>query len=118
MVIKARMQSFFLWSIALYAALQIFYILYLAAINCVAHQDSVKGSAWLLVGPTVLVMVVVDLLMNITLATLLFVDWPRELLVTSRLKRYKAGQDGLRKSVATWVCESFLNPFAPDKKHC
>lgn len=60
----------------------------------------------------------VDLLSNIFLATVLFVDPPRELMVTIRFQRYMRGPDGWRKVVASWVCTNLLDYFDPTGKHC
>jgi hypothetical protein len=57
-----------------------------------------------------------DLVLNIVVGTVAFSDLPREWLLTSRLKRYKMGRDGWRKSFAYWICEHLLNQF--DEGHC
>lgn len=60
----------------------------------------------------------VDLVSNLTLATVLFADLPREALVTARLKRYMAGEPGWRKRFAGWVCANLLDLFDPQGRHC
>lgn len=62
-----------------------------------------------------------DILFNLTLAVLIFLDLPRETLVTSRLKRYMAQgeQDGgWRYRLAKWFCDNLLDPFDPTGDHC
>ena len=59
-----------------------------------------------------------DVLANMTLAVAGFMDRPQELLVTARLKRYMAGPDGWRKTVATWMCAHLLDIFDPSGRHC
>lgn len=47
-----------------------------------------------------------------------FLDPPRELLLTSRLKRYKKTQpNSWRGTIAFWLCKHMLNPFDSDG-HC
>lgn len=52
-----------------------------------------------------------DIIGNITVCTVLFLDLPREALITSRIKRYVSGPDGWRKSMAVWFAVHLLNPF-------
>jgi len=62
----------------------------------------------------------VDFACNVTWATLIFLDPPRELLVTSRLERYKYGGSttfAYQKSLAIWMGDTLLDPFAPDGQH-
>ena len=47
--------------------------------------------SYLLAAPWVAIGYVVDVLTNITLASVIFVELPRELLVTTRLQRYVRG---------------------------
>lgn len=49
--------------------------------------------------------VLVDFLYNITWATVYFGDWPRELLVTQRLERYKYGRAYRLERAAGWDWE-------------
>lgn len=59
-----------------------------------------------------------DALLSIVWGTLVFADWPRETLLTSRLIRYKRLGAGWRFSLAVWVCANMLDPFAPGGCHC
>lgn len=67
--------------------------------------------------PTVGVMIPFYILLNLTVASVLFADPPRSLQFTERCNRYLAGPDGWRKSQARWWCKNFLDPFEEDK-HC
>lgn len=60
----------------------------------------------------------IDLIVNLTIASVIFLDPPREKTVTKRLKRYIEGEDGWRKNVAKWFCHRYLDPFDPDGGHC
>lgn len=71
----------------------------------------VLAAAWAFVG----LGLVLDALYNLIAGTLMFLDPPRELLFTSRLKRYRAGT-GWRARLAGWFCRELLNPYDPG--HC
>lgn len=70
--------------------------------------------------PVVIIGVVLDALYHYTWASLLFLDLPArgEHLLTARLKRYVATDDGWRCALATWMCARLLNPFDPSGRHC
>ena len=57
---------------------------------------------------------VVDLIVNLTWATVLFLDLPKELLLTNRIERLKSNR-GWRGAVAWKLCD-LLNYFIKD--HC
>lgn len=65
--------------------------------------------------PFVYAGVFIDIFYNVVIATVKYRDLPKELLFTSRLKRYKAGEDGWRKVAAEYIC-SILNKY--DEGHC
>lgn len=69
--------------------------------------------------PSVVIGVLLDVLVNLTVATLVFRAWPREWLVTTRLKGYL--QDDYHKfrwrgRRAEWWCTKVLHAF--DETHC
>lgn len=102
----------------LWSSIIVFYTLYLAAINLLNNKDTSK---WILVGasPMILVMIVVDIFMQMTLVTIFFLDFPKEFLVTTRLKRYRAQtEQDWRHKVAVTICTTALNPFDPTRNHC
>jgi hypothetical protein len=68
--------------------------------------------------PVVLLGYAMDVLANLTLATLIFCDRPREWLVTDRLIRYRDFDIGWRGELAAWICDSLLDPFDPTGNHC
>jgi len=45
-------------------------------------------------------------------------EFPKELLVTKRLQRHFAGPNSYRKTVATFICKTFLDTFDPSGSHC
>jgi hypothetical protein len=60
-----------------------------------------------------------DFLANVFVATLVFVELPREALVTTRLKRHvNTPTSAWRTAIATWVCDEMLDVFDPSGNHC
>ena len=59
---------------------------------------------------------ILDVLLNVIVATVLFKELPKEWLLTDRLKRLKREGNMYQKAVAYWVCEHLLNQF--DAGHC
>ena len=62
--------------------------------------------------------------LNIVVATIIFIDLPREWQFTKRCRRYIKGETGWfeitrkwRKKAATWICRVFLDPF-DEGSHC
>lgn len=69
------------------------------------------GYPWLVVG------VVIDVLFNLIVGSLIFVEVPRELLFTSRVSRLN-DRDDWRGRLARWFCRELLDPFDPAGRHC
>ena len=92
--------------------LYMFFIMYVASMNMIrAHDDKkLNGLLWVLCVPFVAVSLVIDLIANLTLFTLLYWELPRELLVTSRLKRH-VRDDNWRGKLTRWIAVKILNPF-------
>ena len=92
---------------------------YLAAMHLKERQQRgqltprAEFFGWPLVG----LGLVIDFLCNVTVMTILFVEWPREKTVTERLKRHaEVDTEGWRKRLACWF-KPILNPFDPDGDH-
>lgn len=84
-----------------------------------AHLDKRLGPiAYVLAAPVLVVGFALDVIANATIAWIVFLDRPRELLVTRRLKRYMAGRDSWRQRLAHAVCSRLLDPFDPTGRHC
>jgi hypothetical protein len=105
--------------IIIVAWLWCFYALYALVMGVYrAHlAQRLSPFAYALLAPFVALGFVVDVLTNITIATLLFGEPPRELLLTTRLQRYITGT-GWRRNVAAWVCDTLLDPLDPRGEHC
>jgi hypothetical protein len=80
--------------------------------------DRLKGLNYVLALPIVVVAITVDVLANLVIAPIVFLDVPREFLVTSRLVRYMAGPSGWRRTIAAFICDNMLDIFDPTGNHC
>jgi hypothetical protein len=67
--------------------------------------------------PALFVGLLLDAAVNVTVCTVLFLELPREWLVTARLSRHILG-DGWRAVVAVWICENLLDELDPSGCHC
>jgi hypothetical protein len=84
-----------------------------------AHlDDRLTGINKTLAIPVVAVAIILDILANITIATVVFLDLPRELLITTRLQKYMKKDTGWRKKIAKYLCDHILDPFDPRGNHC
>jgi len=72
----------------------------------------ILGYPWLAIG------LVADVLFNVIVGSLLFLEPPRELLFTSRVSRLN-DSNSWRGKLARWFCRELLDPFDPDSDgHC
>lgn len=72
----------------------------------------VLGAPWLALG------LAVDVVVNVSFASLVFLEPPFELLVTQRLQRHSQATTGWRHRLAVWICTRVLDPFDPTGNHC
>jgi len=100
--------------IAVYAL----WVFYLAVMNLRRAKEAGKLSKMVLVIalPVLVTAYVIDVLVNVSLATILFVDLPREWTFSHRLERYSTGDDW-RAAVALWIAVHMLDPFDPSGSH-
>jgi hypothetical protein len=84
-----------------------------------AHlQKRIGLVIYILGSPFILFGMVMDFIINFTVAAIVFVDLPREPLVTGRLQRYVAIGSGWRFRLANWTCNNLLDVFDPSGNHC
>ena len=98
-------------------ALWVFYL----AVMCLwrAHkQGAISKPAIVPAYVTLAVGAAIDCLVNITVMSVLFLEPPRQLLVTQRLQYQIKHGDGWRKALARWICRNYLNAFDPTGDHC
>lgn len=69
--------------------------------------------------PYLIIGLLVDFVANVTIFSLLFLELPREWLVTSRLKRHlNSDEIGFRFRLANTICGKLLDIFDPTGAHC
>lgn len=61
---------------------------------------------------------ILDVLANIFIASILFLEVPREWFVTTRLQRYNAQKSNWRSKLSKWICDNLLDVFDPTGSHC
>jgi len=94
----------------------ILWILYLATMNLKRANDrqELTGIVRFLAYVIKYTGLAFDAYCNLVWMTILFLEIPREWLVTDRVSRKK--KEGNR--VAIWMCEQLLDPFDPSGCHC
>jgi hypothetical protein len=96
------------------------WLFYLAVMNLIRARDAgtLSRPAYIFGLPILLIGITIDFLTNIILATILFLELPKELLVTARLSRHIKDGSGWRKNLAQWFCTNLLDAFDPSGCHC
>lgn len=106
------------------ATLWAFYLLYVLMMGAYRAflRRRLQGLNLLLLSPPLLVAFALDVLLQFTLAWLVFWDRPAagDWFVTHRLRRYIAAGPALgwRWRVADVLCRRLLDPFDPTGAHC
>lgn len=84
-----------------------------------AHLDKrLTKFTTILALPALVIGYAMDILANIFIASLVFLELPKELLVTTRLQRYAKGPINWRRDRANWICTNLLDLFDPTGNHC
>lgn len=99
-----------------------FFLAYVAAMGlyrCYLARE-LNLALRILGAPVLAVGILMDVAANATLAWLLFMEPPREWMVTTRLRRYirTPSEAAWRRAMANWTCDYLLNPFDPRGRHC
>lgn len=95
------------------------YVFYSAVMHFKRARDA-GHMGWpmaVLAYPALAVGLVLDAAANVAVCSVLFLELPRELLVTSRLSRHAKGA-GWRAAVARWICQHLLDKLDPSGCHC
>lgn len=102
------------WFMILY----LFWISYLAAINAYSayKMGLCTGIGKTLSLPLVGYFVVLDFVINITAMSFIMAEFPREALVTQRLRRH-APQQTKRGAIARWYAKHLVNPYDRSGTH-
>ena len=95
------------------------WLFYLAVMNLKRAKDAgtISRVALFFGYPVLFIGLLLDLTLNIAVCTVLFLDLPRETLMTGRLKRYNETDTGWRKDLALWFAHNLLDVFDPSGKH-
>lgn len=98
------------WGVGLTAAL---WLLFLAVMALKTARDNGKLPKVVLPFAYIILYVglLVDFAVNITVATVLFLELPKEGTVTSRVSRHLKESSGWRQKLAKFICGNFLDPF-------
>ena len=108
------------WSPYLLLGLWLFWNLYVYTMGLYRAflLKRLKGLSLVMASPVVFVAFVLDFIAQMTVFSILFLDIPRDWLVTNRLRRYMTGPGGWRKRLADYLCHHLLDPFDPTGAHC
>lgn len=113
----AELTSILLWAVGFLWAFWGMYVLVMGIYR--AHlSHRLKGLVLVLSLPFVAVGYLMDVFANVTIASLVFLEPPREWLVTGRLQRYIAQGKGWRYVKAKYICDHLLDVFDPSGDHC
>ena len=93
------------------------YVLVMGLYRAYLHKQ-LKGLNKLLAIPYILIGLLVDVVANIFVASVVFMELPKEWLVTTRLQRYMTHNRGYKKRLATYICDHLLDVFDPTGNHC
>lgn len=110
--------------------------MYLAVMNLIQAKNTIHELTWqakLFAYPLAVCGIIMDFLTNVVVGTIIFLDVPREWLLTQRLQRYLENMDNFytdsskeppsklnrwRWDAALWICTHLLDPFDSRGYHC
>lgn len=81
-------------------------------------EDKLTKVALVLGYPILIIGASLDLIINVILFTLIFLERPKEFLVTERLSRHIKSKSGYRYKLSKWICSNLLDNFDPNHNHC
>ena len=96
------------------------WVLYIAMMNIkrVEATQAMPLRVKILVYPTIVVFELVEIVANVFVCSIIFLDWPREVRVSDRLRRYwvKPEKYGWRLHIVKFL-KPMLDPFDPAGPH-
>lgn len=112
------MATLIFFPLALFYLTAVFYVavMHFKQVRDSGVLDTLNWTSKLVAYSTLYIGLVLDMLLNIFVMTVVFLELPKELLTTGRIRRHKFGSRGWRKRLAIWFCRNYLTPF--DKRHC
>jgi hypothetical protein len=110
------------WWIAVLYTVWAFFFLYLVmmAYYRALLRGRLGGEVVVLGTPVLVLAFAIDVLVQMTVACIVFREPPREFLFSNRLRRHKANANvyDWRRMRAAAICEKILDPFDPTGDHC
>jgi len=106
-----------LYTLASLYALWLLYLLVMGLYRA-KLQGRLSKVALVLGAPVYLIGYLLDVFVQITIATVLFWELPKEGLLTGRLTRHIKRGKGWRRDLSKWICFHLLDPFDPHGTHC
>lgn len=95
----------------------VLWLLFLAVMALRWKWHSLSLPVRIIAAPSVLIALVLDVLFNVTIGSVLFLDLPRQWTFSQRVGNYKRRIDW-RAPLAHWICSNLLDPFEVDGAHC
>lgn len=107
-----------LWPVWVVFLLWTLWVFFLAVMSLKRGKDAGTLTFWgkFFGYPVLATGLLLDLVGNVLVLTVILGELPRELTVTSRLKRHNLNSTGWRKAVAVWA-EQLLDQFDPSGDH-
>lgn len=101
-------------------SLYLLWLFYLAVMCLKRAYDAgtISKPALYLGYPILFLGLLIDLLVNVFVASVLLLEMPQELTVTARLGRLIRTDNGWRRRAALWFCSQLLDTFDPSGLHC
>ena len=120
MLINLTLNEGLLYSAYILGFLWLFWGFYVQVMGLyrVYLRKELKGLNAVLSLPYIFLGLLMDVFCNVFIAPVVFLELPKEFLVTSRLQRYKTYKRGYKLKVATLICEGMLDVFDPSGDHC
>lgn len=91
--------------------------MYLAVMALLREKERLSVETKVFAYPLVAVGYVSDVVLNVVIGSVIFLEPPREFVLTKRVSRLN-NLDTWRGKVARWICLHLLDPFDPKGHHC
>ena len=90
---------------------------YVSVMNLLREKDKLTWQTKLFAYPLAFLGVLTDFIYNVIVGTLMFLEIPKEWLLTKRLQRH-LNEESWRGGLSRWLCTYLLDPFDPKGSHC
>lgn len=102
------------------ASLYLLWVMYLAVMSLARAREvgALSKPALILGYPLFAVGLAFDVLVNVVILSVVFLELPKEATFTGRVSRHCLNGTGWRKRLACWICHDFLDAFDPSGRHC